>query len=188
MEHQLPQLPFAQDALAPFISKETIEYHYGKHHQAYVTNLNALIKGTEYENLGLEDIIKKAYNKPIEGKHQMIVSRLTVLFVSVLAFLLALTATSIVQVITTALAITTSFTILILANIYFPKICKYAAGFPMMIASLALWIVWTFAPQIRGMWGGQLIYPEWILCLAIFIICAIFGKKPAGRLVPVKEE
>lgn len=45
MEHQLPQLPFAQDALAPAISKETIEYHYGKHHQAYVTNLNNLIKG-----------------------------------------------------------------------------------------------------------------------------------------------
>ena len=60
MEHQLPQLPFAQDALAPAISKETIEYHYGKHHQAYVTNLNNLIKGTEYENLDLEAIVKKA--------------------------------------------------------------------------------------------------------------------------------
>ncbi len=60
MEHQLPQLPFAQDALAPHISKETIEYHYGKHHQAYVTNLNTLIKGTEFENLDLEAIVKKA--------------------------------------------------------------------------------------------------------------------------------
>jgi Fe-Mn family superoxide dismutase len=60
MEHQLPQLPFAQDALAPSISKETIEYHYGKHHQTYVTNLNNLIKGTEYENLDLEAIVKKA--------------------------------------------------------------------------------------------------------------------------------
>ena len=60
MEHQLPQLPFAIDALAPHISKETLEYHYGKHHQAYVTNLNNLIKGNEYENLDLESIIKKA--------------------------------------------------------------------------------------------------------------------------------
>lgn len=60
MEHQLPPLPFAQDALAPSISKETIEYHYGKHHQAYVTNLNTLIKGSEYESLDLEDIVKKA--------------------------------------------------------------------------------------------------------------------------------
>ncbi len=60
MEHQLPQLPFALDALAPHISKETLEYHYGKHHQAYVTNLNNLIKGTEFEALDLEAIVKKA--------------------------------------------------------------------------------------------------------------------------------
>jgi Fe-Mn family superoxide dismutase len=60
MEHRLPKLPFAQDALAPFISQETIEYHYGKHHQAYVTNLNNLIKGTDYENLDLEAIVRKA--------------------------------------------------------------------------------------------------------------------------------
>jgi len=60
MEHTLPPLPYAMDALAPHISKETLEYHYGKHHQAYVTNLNNLIKGTEFENASLEDIIKKA--------------------------------------------------------------------------------------------------------------------------------
>jgi Fe-Mn family superoxide dismutase len=60
MEHTLPALPYAKDALAPHISAETMEYHYGKHHQAYVTNLNNLIKGTEYENLDLEAIIKKA--------------------------------------------------------------------------------------------------------------------------------
>jgi Fe-Mn family superoxide dismutase len=60
MEHQLPQLPFALDALAPHLSRETMEYHYGKHHQAYVTNLNNLIKGSEYEALDLEAIVKKA--------------------------------------------------------------------------------------------------------------------------------
>jgi Fe-Mn family superoxide dismutase len=64
MEHRLPQLPFAQDALAPFISGETIEYHYGKHHQAYITNLNALVEGTEYEDLDLETVIQRA---PIGG-------------------------------------------------------------------------------------------------------------------------
>ncbi|CEK12121.1 superoxide dismutase [Fe] [Legionella hackeliae] len=56
----LPQLPYAMDALEPHISKETLEYHYGKHHSAYVTNLNKLIPGTEFENLSLEDIIKKS--------------------------------------------------------------------------------------------------------------------------------
>jgi len=60
MEHTLPQLPYPQDALAPTISKETLEYHHGKHHQTYVTNLNNLIKGTEFENASLEDIVKKS--------------------------------------------------------------------------------------------------------------------------------
>ncbi len=60
MKHQLPELPFAMDALQPHVSKETLEYHYGKHHQAYVTNLNNLIPGTEFEDLPLEDIIMKA--------------------------------------------------------------------------------------------------------------------------------
>jgi Fe-Mn family superoxide dismutase len=60
MEHTLPQLPYALDALSPFISKETLEFHYGKHHQTYVTNLNNLIKGTEFENASLEEIVKKS--------------------------------------------------------------------------------------------------------------------------------
>ena len=60
MEHTLPALPYARSALAPHISEETLDFHYGKHHQAYVTNLNNLIKGTEFENLSLEEIIKKS--------------------------------------------------------------------------------------------------------------------------------
>lgn len=60
MEHKLPELPYKKDALAPNISQETLEYHYGKHHNAYVTNLNKLIKGTEFENMSLDDIVKKA--------------------------------------------------------------------------------------------------------------------------------
>ena len=60
MEHTLPPLPYAADALAPYISKETIDFHYGKHHQTYVTNLNNLIKGTEFADHGLEDIVRKS--------------------------------------------------------------------------------------------------------------------------------
>ncbi len=60
MEHTLPALPYARNALAPLISEETLDFHYGKHHQTYVTNLNNLIKGTEFENLSLEEIIKKS--------------------------------------------------------------------------------------------------------------------------------
>ena len=58
MEHTLPPLPFAIDALAPHYSKEALEYHHGKHHNAYVVNLNNLQKGTEFEALSLEEIIK----------------------------------------------------------------------------------------------------------------------------------
>ena len=60
MAHTLPELPYALDALAPHISKETLEFHYGKHHQTYVTNLNNLVPGTEFETLSLEEIVKKS--------------------------------------------------------------------------------------------------------------------------------
>ena len=60
MAFQLPLLPYKEDALVPFISAETIEYHYGKHHQAYVNNLNGLVPGTEFENSDLETMIRKA--------------------------------------------------------------------------------------------------------------------------------
>jgi len=60
MKHELPPLPYEMDALAPHISKETLEYHYGKHHQGYVKKLNNGIEGTEFENMSLEDIVKKA--------------------------------------------------------------------------------------------------------------------------------
>lgn len=60
MSINLPPLPYEQNALEPHISAETLEFHYGKHHQTYVTNLNNLIKGTENENKSLEDIIKSS--------------------------------------------------------------------------------------------------------------------------------
>lgn len=60
MIHELPVLPYAKDALAPVISPETIDYHYGKHHQAYIDNLNKLIQNTEFEHMTLEDIVKRA--------------------------------------------------------------------------------------------------------------------------------
>lgn len=60
MIHELPKLPYELDALAPVISKQTLEFHYGKHHQAYVNNLNNLIVGTKFENLDLENVIRES--------------------------------------------------------------------------------------------------------------------------------
>jgi Fe-Mn family superoxide dismutase len=58
MAFKLPELPYAKDALAPHISAETLEYHYGKHHQTYVDNLNKLVAGTPNENKSLEELVK----------------------------------------------------------------------------------------------------------------------------------
>ena len=60
MAYELPALPYAKDALAPHISEETLEFHYGKHHQTYVTNLNNLVPGTEFEGASLEALITRA--------------------------------------------------------------------------------------------------------------------------------
>lgn len=60
MTYEQPKLPYAEDALAPAISAETVSFHYGKHEKAYIDNLNRLIKGTEYEDLPLEDVITEA--------------------------------------------------------------------------------------------------------------------------------
>ncbi len=65
MTFELPKLSYELDALEPYISKETMEYHYGKHHQTYVTNLNNLIIWTEFQNMSLEEIIKKSPAWPI---------------------------------------------------------------------------------------------------------------------------
>ena len=60
MSFELPKLPYSKNALEPYISEKTIEFHYGKHHQAYVTKVNNLSQGTPFENASLEEIIKKA--------------------------------------------------------------------------------------------------------------------------------
>ena len=63
MPFTLPELPYAYDALQPYMSKETLEFHHDKHHQAYVTNGNNLLKGTEFENKTLEEVVKGSFGK-----------------------------------------------------------------------------------------------------------------------------
>jgi Fe-Mn family superoxide dismutase len=64
MSFELPNLPYANDALAPYMSSETLDFHHGKHHQTYVTNLNNLIKDTELQNLSLGEIVLKSSQDP----------------------------------------------------------------------------------------------------------------------------
>ncbi|MBM3744766.1 MAG: superoxide dismutase [Fe] [Acidobacteria bacterium] len=68
---ELPQLPYATDALSPHISAETIEYHYGRHHKTYVNNLNQLAAGTEFEKASLEDVVRKSTGKVFNNAAQV---------------------------------------------------------------------------------------------------------------------
>ncbi|MDR3049165.1 MAG: sodium:solute symporter family protein [Elusimicrobiota bacterium] len=135
--------------------------------------------------LANEDIVKKIITKPLTQGQEIILSRGVVLFISLLSFGLALTATGILAVVTTALAILTAPTILILANIYCPSICKKASGFWMIIISVVLWAIWTYCPQFRV--GPHLIYAEWVICGAFFILTTIFGQEKAGRLITAEK-
>ena len=67
MAFSLPDLPYARDALGPHVSSETLDYHYGKHHQAYVDNLNGLIDGTDYAGADLEAVIAQSEKKGDAG-------------------------------------------------------------------------------------------------------------------------
>lgn len=78
MTHVMPQLAYGLDALSPYMSKETLEFHYGKHLQTYVDNLNKLIPGTPYEDMPLEEILKK----PKVEYSTMLRKRGTILFLS----------------------------------------------------------------------------------------------------------
>ena len=71
MTFTLPQLPYAMDALSPHISKETLEYHYGKHHRAYVNNLNDLVAGTDLAKMSLEDVIMQSSGKIFNNAAQV---------------------------------------------------------------------------------------------------------------------
>lgn len=78
MTHVMPQLPYGMDALSPYMSKETLEFHYGKHLQTYVDNLNKLIPGTPYEAMPLEEIVKRRTEESLT----MLPKRGTILFSS----------------------------------------------------------------------------------------------------------
>lgn len=71
MKHELMKLAYDFDSLAPYMSAETLEYHYGKHHQAYVTTLNMLIEGTDHEDQTLEEIITSSDGKVFNNAAQI---------------------------------------------------------------------------------------------------------------------
>jgi SSS family solute:Na+ symporter len=189
-------LPWIANQLSPYVGGIFLAALWA----ADISTAVALLMGCS--TLVSEDIVKKIYTKPISEKNEMIMLRVLVLFVSLLSFVLALTARGILATITSALAITTSFTLFVTAAIYFPKLCKKAAGFPIILASLLVWVYWTYitpytAPYYEklGLTGilqwpifKHIVYVEWIICVAIFAVCALICREPAGRLIAENKE
>jgi len=135
--------------------------------------------------LVMQDIFAKVWTEGLSSRKDIFLSRISVLVVSALTFFLALTAVSILKMVTTALAITVSFTILILANIFLPGLSKRISGFWTILASILVWLVWTLVPETRIV--PHVIYLEWPICLAVFLLTVVLGKEPAGSIVSNTE-
>jgi SSS family solute:Na+ symporter len=196
LEHARMALPWVANQLSPLVGGIFLAALWA----ADISTAVALLMGCS--TLVNEDIVKKVYRKKISEANEMVLLRVLVLCVSVLSFILALTARDILTTITSALAITTSFTLFLAAAVYFPKLCKRAAGFPILLMSLLVWAVWTYLPRVQsesplvlslqGMLNSvisgtkHIIYAEWLVCGVIFLVCAVFCKEPAGKIIPDK--
>jgi len=131
--------------------------------------------------LVMQDVWKRYFPSTVTEKNELLLSRMMVLLFSGVTYFLALTSVGILRTITTALAITASFTLLILANLFFPKYCKKAAGFWTIFASVAVWLAWTLYPQVRV--APHAVYLVWPACLATFALAYFLGKEPAESIV-----
>lgn len=130
--------------------------------------------------LVMEDVIKRIWVRPIDQKRELLLSRIVVLFVSLAAFILSLTVVGILKTLTTALAMTTSFTLLIFAGLFAPRFLRKQTGSLVIFASLLTWGFWTLFPGYRL--GTELIYLEWITCGVMFVICFLIFEDPANEL------
>ncbi len=130
--------------------------------------------------LFLEDIVKHTLPESAWKGREVFVSRLVILTVSALTYYLALTSVSILKSVTTGLAITTSFTLLILSRQFFPGACKRANGFWTILASILVWLAWTFIPATHVV--PHVIYLEWPICLGVFALTSLLGKAPVGAM------
>ncbi len=147
---------------------------------ADVSTAIVLLMGSS--SLLLEDVWKKLMPRAIPEEKEMAYSRLSVLVVSLVSFGLALTVVGMLKTLTSGLALTTPFMILLLVNIYLPGISKKAAGGWTLAAGLITWILWTYVPGAQV--GPHLIYAQWVVCGSTFLIATALGKEPAHRLLP----
>jgi SSS family solute:Na+ symporter len=161
---------------------------------ADVSTAVALLMGCS--TLLIQDVWKRLSTKEYSPNVEMALSRGAELLASLCSFGLALTAVGILRTITSALAVTTSFTLLVVANIYAPRLCKKSAGFCTILASLIVWALWTYVPaSLTGSFTWlsssmvfvksvfpHLIYLEWLVCAVVFAACYFLDKRQANAL------
>lgn len=133
--------------------------------------------------LTLEDLVKPLFfqKKELDPEREVFLSRICVVIVSVLTFFLALSVVGILKALTSALAVTASFTLLILADLFIPSLCRRGSGFWTILASLIVWAGWTFFPATHVV--SHVIYLEWPVCIAVFLLVALIDRRPAGRII-----
>lgn len=180
LQNSAMALPTLMTSISPFVGGIFLAALWA----ADISTAIALLLGSV--TLVLEDIWKKIVPAKMSKDREVLASRIIILVISAFTFMLAVTSVSILKTITSALAVTASFTILILANIFVPKLCKKSSGFWTILVSLVIWIVWTLVPQARI--APHIIYLEWPLCLAVFAATSIFDKEPAGDILAMNRE
>jgi SSS family solute:Na+ symporter len=154
---------------------------------ADVSTATSLLMGSS--TLVIQDIVKKFVK--VDPKHELVLSRVCVVTIGLIAFLLSLTVVGVLRTITTALATLCTFSIFIAANIYFPKVLRKAHGFWMVLVSLVLFVLWSYTPALNGIkpaMSGQLIYLEYIVNIVLFVVIAVCAKEPASIITVSKEE
>ena len=137
--------------------------------------------------LTLEDLVKPLFlkGKELTSSQEIALSRVCVLVMSVLTFFMALSIVGILKTLTSALAITVSFTLLILADMFAPSLCRKGSGFWTILASLVVWAAWSLFPATHVV--SHVIYLEWPVCIAVFLLVALVDRRPAGRIMQETE-
>lgn len=123
-----------------------------------------------------QDIAKKIINPDLSAKSGLLIARLSVLVLGSTAYFLAGKVSGILSTIMIGLSLTATFTLLMVATLYFPKLCRRATGFYVVLVGLLTMFVWQMFPQVRFL--PHLIYAEWLFCTLTFIIVAIVDKRP----------
>lgn len=175
LENSAMALPTLVAAISPFVGGLFLAALWA----ADISTAVGLLLGSS--TLVLEDIVKRTLPESAWKGREILFSRLVILLVSCLTYYLALTSVSILKSVTTGLSITVSFTLLIITCRFFPGVCKRANGFWTILASILVWLAWTFIPETHIV--PHVVYLEWPICLGVFALTSLVGKAPVGAMV-----